>query len=392
MFWHNLKYSWKTIFRSRALIFWTFAFPIIMATFFYMAFSGITESEKLNVIDVAMVDGEESQEAEYYREALAGLSDSEDAERLFNLRFGTEEEVENWLKGAEIDGYLKIADGKPKVVVETNGVNQTIFAYVVEEIEETGREVADLAGREIEAASAAGKKIDYEKVYEEAVAKATGAEANLVELETGKLDYVMVEYYTLIAMTCLYGGILGMAAINQKLANMSNVGKRVAVAPTRKSVVVISSALAGYLVQLIGLGLLFAYTVLVLKVDYGENAGLVVLLALVGSLAGLALGTFVTTVLKVNENAKVGIIIAVTMLGCFLSGMMGVQIKYFFDQNVPWLNAVNPASMITDGYYALYYYGELGRYWRDLLSLAIFSSGLLLVAALVLRRQKYDNL
>lgn len=392
MFWHNFKYSWKTLFRSRALIFWTFAFPIIMATFFYMAFSGITESEKLSVIDVAMVDGAESQEAEYYREALAGLSDSEDTERLFNLRFGTEEEVENWLKNGEIDGYLEITNDKPKVVVETNGVNQTIFAYVVEEIEETGREVADLAGREIEAASATGKKVNYEKVHKEAVTKATGAEANLMELETGKLDYVMVEYYTLIAMTCLYGGILGMAAINQKLANMSNVGKRVAVAPTRKSVVVISSALAGYLVQLIGLGLLFAYTVLVLKVDYGENAGLVVSLALVGSLAGLALGTFVTTVLKVNENAKVGIIIAVTMLGCFLSGMMGVQIKYFFDQSVPWLNAMNPASMITDGYYALYYYGELERYWRDVLSLAVFSGGLLLAAALVLRRQKYDSI
>lgn len=35
----------------------------------------------------------------------------------------------------------------------------------------------------------------------------------------------MIEFYTLIAMTCLYGGMLSMVSINQTLANMSNKGK-----------------------------------------------------------------------------------------------------------------------------------------------------------------------
>ena len=34
MFIHNFKYSLKTLFRNKALIFWTFAFPIILGTFF----------------------------------------------------------------------------------------------------------------------------------------------------------------------------------------------------------------------------------------------------------------------------------------------------------------------------------------------------------------------
>lgn len=47
MFIHNFIYSFKTLFKNKALIFWTFAFPIILGTFFNMAFSNIENSEKL---------------------------------------------------------------------------------------------------------------------------------------------------------------------------------------------------------------------------------------------------------------------------------------------------------------------------------------------------------
>ena len=39
----------------------------------------------------------------------------------------------------------------------------------------------------------------------------------------------MIEFYTLIAMTCLYGAILSMYSLNQVLPNMSNKGKRVSI-------------------------------------------------------------------------------------------------------------------------------------------------------------------
>ena len=89
----------------------------------------------------------------------------------------------------------------------------------------------------------------------------------------------MIEFYSLIAMTCLYGGMLGIVAINQNLANMSNKGKRIEVAPTKKVVVVLSSLLASYVAQAVGLVILFAYTTLVLKINYGNNLGLIVLLS-----------------------------------------------------------------------------------------------------------------
>ena len=202
----------------------------------------------------------------------------------------------------------------------------------------------------------------------------------------------MIEFYTLIAMTCLYGGMLSMVSINQILANMSNKGKRIAVSPTKKSIIILSSLLASYIVQLIGLVILFLYTLFVLGVDYGSNTGLIMLLAIIGSFAGLALGTFVGTIFKANENTKTGILIALTMLWCYLSGMMGITMKYIVDKNVPIVNKINPASMITDGFYSLYYYDKLDRYWFNIASLLIFALILVVISFFSLRRQKYDSI
>ena len=95
---------------------------------------------------------------------------------------------------------------------------------------------------------------------------------------------------------------------------------------------------------------------------------------------------------QTNENAKTGILIALTMFWCYLSGMMGITMKYVVDKNVPIINKINPASMITDGFYSLYYYDTLDRYWTDIISLLIFAFVLISISFFSLRRQKYDSI
>jgi ABC-2 type transport system permease protein len=78
------------------------------------------------------------------------------------------------------------------------------------------------------------------------------------------------------------------------------------------------------------------------------------------------------------------------MFFSFLSGMMGITMKYVIDKNIPIINKINPAAMITDGFYSLYYYDTLNRYFFNVISLVVFSSVLLGISSIVLRRQKYD--
>ena len=81
MFIHNLKYTVKILFKNKVLIFWMFAFPIILGIFFNMAFSNIEKDEMLQIFDIAVVDNEEFKTQEIYKEALKELSNIE--ERIY---------------------------------------------------------------------------------------------------------------------------------------------------------------------------------------------------------------------------------------------------------------------------------------------------------------------
>ena len=393
MFIHNFKYALKTLYKNKMLLFWTYAFPIILGTFFNMAFSNIENSEKLDIIKIAIIENEDFKNNEIWKETFATLSDTENEDRLFDTKYTTEEEAKQLLQDGEITGYMKLEEDTPKVTFQSSGINETILKQVTEEITQTTEIVSNLAETEIKKEMTAGNyHVDYEKIYKDVLEMVQNQEVKIENVSRNHLSYTMIEFYTLIAMTCLYGGILGMVAINQNLANMSHNGKRVSVAPITKGKVVISSVLASYVVQLIGLALLFAYTVFVLKVDYGTNLPLIILLGAVGSLAGLSMGVAIGALLKTNETVKTGIVISVTMLGCFLSGMMGITMKYIVDKNLPIVNQMNPASMITDGFYALYYYDTFDRYFFNIASLLAFAIIMIALSYASLRKQKFERL
>lgn len=391
MFWHNFKYTVKTLLGDKMLIFWTFAFPVILGAFFYMAFSDIEDSEKLHVIDIAVVENTGFRESEMWKESLEALSDEASGEQVFCTKYVSEEEAKRLLSEKEIAGYFMLADGEPQVTVASDGINETVLKYVVEEIYQTEEIVRNTAERRIQQGEMPTAEF-YEQLSKEVMNLVDSENRGIRDVSGANLSYTMIEFYTLIAMTCLYGGILGMVAVNQNLANMSSKGKRVSVSPVGKSRMILSSVLAGYVIQMVGVALLFAFTIFVLHVDYGNHLPLIVLLALCGGLAGLSVGIAIAVLVKSGDNVKTGIVISVTMAGCFLSGMMGITMKYLVDKNIPLLNLLNPANMITDGLYALYYYDTFDRYWQNAASLLVFAFSMILFSVLGLRRQKYDSI
>lgn len=393
MFIHNFFYTSKILFRNKMLLFWTFAFPILLGTFFHMAFSNIENSEKLQVFPIAIVEDEEFLSSKGYQETFQTLGDEESKEQIFQIQYVTEEKAKELLEQDEIIGYMKLEANTPKVVVKTSGINETILKQVTEEIVQTNEMIQVMVEEKIKKSLETGNtKIDYEAIYQEVLEEVNKEKVAVQDGSSDRLSYTMIEFYTLIAMTCLYGGILGMTAIHQNLANMSEEGKRVSVSKAKKGILVMSSLLASYVTQLIGLALLFLYTIFILKVDYGTNLSLVILLGVVGSLAGLSIGLAVGTVLKVKEGIKTGILLAITMLGCFLSGMMGITMKYVIDKNIPIVNQLNPANRITDGFYSLYYYDTLDRYTSNLVSLLLFAFVMVAISYFSLRRQTYDSI
>ena len=386
MFFHNFKYTLKTLFKNKILIFWTYAFPIILGLLFYFAFSDIEKGENFKVIPIGIVNNDAFKGQPLYQETFQVLGEEGSSKQLFSIHYEDEETCKALTQKKEIVGYLNL-ENQTKLVISENGIDETTFKFVVEEIEEKNALISTLI--EIEQDSIKNDATFIEQIYEKVMAN---QEIHIQDDSKSHLSYTMIEYYTLIAMACLYGGILGMYAINQKLANMSSNGKRVSIASIQKLKLIGSSALASYVTLLLGVFILFLFTVFVLHVDYGDSIFYVLLLILFGSLAGLAFGVFISVLLKKNENTKIGIIIAVTMFCSVLSGMMGITMKYMIDKNVPILNKLNPANMITDGFYALYYYDTPERFFMNLASLGLFSLVLFLISGFVLRGEKYDSI
>ena len=99
-----------------------------------MAFSNIQEGQKLNIINIAIVENEELKSSEYYKKAFDNLSDEKNEDRLFNISYVNEEEAKEKLQNDEIAGYMKLEDGKPKLTFVSNGIDQTVFKYITEQI------------------------------------------------------------------------------------------------------------------------------------------------------------------------------------------------------------------------------------------------------------------
>ncbi len=396
MFIHNFKYSLKLLIRSKQLVFWTLAFPLIMAVLFNMAFSNIENSENFDAIDIAVVNSKDFDDSKIFKESLKSLSDESNDDRVFNIQYTDLGSAKQLLADEKIKGYLSFSGDDVKVTVKSNGTSETILKFVVDEIKSDSSAIINIGigriAKKAQEVKLADLDIDYEEFFKELAVEITNEPVNIKDTSNSHMSYVMIEYYSLIAMACMYSGMFSMVLVNFKLANMSPVGKRSAVSPVKKSGMLLGSLAAGYIVQLFGIILLFGFTVFALGVDYGEHFPMIILLSLVGSLAGLSMGVAVGTLVKKGENAKVTILISVTMAGCFLAGMMGISMKNIIDKNVPVFNKINPVAMITDGLYALYYYGISERVWIDIISLAVFSAVMILLSWSGLRRQKYDNI
>ena len=386
MFWHNFRYALKSLLRNRMLVFWTVIFPFALALMFHLAFSRLHDFDVFEPIDIAVVDDDAYKKEKVFSEAFKSLGEGEN--KVFNIEYADKNHANELLEDGKIDGYVYVVDGKKKVKIKENGTNQTVLTMTTEQVSQSAKMVDDIALGEM--AKNAGKEVDVAAIYQNAVKTVTEMQPNIKD-ESHVMNIVSVEFYTLIAMACMQGAMLSCEMMNRCLPNISNRGKRVAIAPTRKGVIVASNLLAGYVLLFTAVIALVFFTRYVLGVEYGNNVPYICLLAAVGGLTATMLGLFLSVILKTRESAKNVIIVLVTMIGSLFAGMFGVS-KLFFDELAPVVNKISPVGLITDGLYSLYYYDDFGRFMINIVSLLVISALLFALSIKSLRRQRYDSI
>lgn len=380
MFTHIFIYRFKCLIRDRQLVFWTLLFPILLGTFFYMAFSNLNNEEIFKPINAAVVNDHAYQDDSQFKTVMKSVSNGKD--RLFNLKTASNQaEAENWLKQDKIMGYFTSGE-VIKLTVKDTGISQSIMKSFADQYRTSSSVVTSIAK-------------ENPKALQNGLIKDLGDHQSYVKEVSGgsaEPDNVLNYFYSLIAMACLYGSFWGMKEVTDIQADISPRAARVNMAPVHKLKAFLAGSCAALTILFVEILILLAYLRFGLNINFGQRTGYVVLTALFGSVLGISFGAFIGAVVKAGEGLKIACLLMLTMAGSFMSGMMYMNMKYLIATYVPPLAWLNPVNLLTDAFYALYYYDSLYRYTLNMSMITLFIITFCAGTYLIVRRRKYASI
>lgn len=382
MFAHIFINRFKCLVRDKTVMFWTLAFPILLASLFWLAFGNLSSGERFSRINIAVVDNAEYQGNPGFQAALSAVavSGSSREKSLFNVRLSTYEQADELLKNNQIAGYIVI-DGGAHLVVRESGINQTIIKAFLDEYAQKYAAIAAIIKQNPHAWPALMQNVTPSHNY-----------LREVSPTRAKPDKTLNYYYALVAMACLFGSFRGLNEVSAVQANLSPQGARVNLAPTHKLKIFGYSLCTAAVVHLLSILILVAYLSVVLKVDFGNNLFYILLACGVGSMTGVMMGAVIGALIKKSESVRIAVLVSTSMILSFLAGLMVVDMKYIITQAIPAMAYINPANLITDAFYSLYYYDTYGRFFTNIVMLCGFAAVFYLIVYVILRRQRHASL
>jgi ABC-2 type transport system permease protein len=350
----------------------------MLAVFFYMGFYNLSSGENLDTIPIAIVEGETTDSTLVSIMETIKISDDK---HLFDFQRTNLLKSKELLENDKIAGYL-LFDTEPTLIVKHSGLEETIIKSILDsykQMSQTARNIMtmnpDPVNQDIM------KELNYVKNF-----VVDGGNSSK------KPDYTLVYFYTLIALTCLFGTNWGFREILDIQADQSNVGARINVTPVHKLRLLLCNLAAAFTLHFISVLFLLAFLVKVLRIDFTNDFFRILLLCLLGSLCGIALGAMVCVTVKANVKVRSAILNVIVMGGGFLSGMMIVDMKYIISTKAPIISYLNPANLITDAIYCLYYYDDYTKYNFNLIMLGILSIVFCGITYLNIRRREYASI
>lgn len=373
-----IKHLFKITLSDKISIFWVLLFPIILGTFFMLAFEGLKNKDNFTSIKVAFVGDVDKSESSLYSimEDLPYESEQSEVTNMFLLsEVATKEEAEQQLNDKEIKGYIY----NDELYIYKNGMSETVIKTVME-----------IYYKAFDQATALVENTAL--TYPEAFARVF-KENNLFE-ETGEKTSSLLEsyYYSVLGMAIMLASSFSLVGTAFILPNQTEIGKRIAISPQSKIKNLLLILFVNFVIMMSIFILILLYFKFVVGIPFHYPVR-VIIITFLGALFALALG-FSENILmsKLSFNTKVGINTTIGVFGGFLSGMMFQPMKYFTEKYIPFLKYINPVNLITDGLLSIEQYNHHIRYYINLGCLALFTIILITLSALKFRREKYESL
>lgn len=369
MFVHLFRYRLLSLIKNKEVTFWNIIFPLALGTMFFFGFGRfVNEEDTIDQVQIAVVKEDEVQNAIF--EKVMEQMDGTDS--MFQFSVYEEEEAKEKLTAEEVDAII-VLEETPSLIIKENGIVSSIVKNFLDQYirKQAMIEEAVRNGNLSQIEQLTGNLVQTQEIVK------------TKELGHGNNNIYAQYFYALIAMCCLFAGLQGVGCVNDIQANMSPIAARKGVAPVSKMAMVVSEALAAIVIQSITVVILIFYLKYVLKLELGEKTGLMILTGILGGMFGISMG-FLVGCIKKDFDTKIGILSGVSMMMCFLSGLMIVTIKGAIEEHVPFLNRINPATLITECFYCLNVYEDYKKYLMNLsvvggLTIACFGMSIILL-------------
>ena len=372
---HLIKYNLLVKIKNFATTFWPLIFPLLLGTMFYFAFGNIDDAD-FETVQVGIV--KEKEPDTLFLMFLNQIGNN--GNHLISTLELSEADALSQLENEQISGIYYVGKA-PTLTVAANGIPQSILQSVLSSYE-TGKNTIQQIAR------------THPSGLWNGIQQMINQQETITQVSLGghTINGTVQFFYALIAMTCLYGCFIGFGSAITLQANITALAARRCVTPTHKLKLILSEQIASFLLGYFDVVVLLIYLRYILKLDFQGKIGPMLLISFFGSLIGVSIGIFVGSLGKMKEGVKIGIILGISMICSFLSGLMNNTMKDIVEKNAPFINRINPAALISDAFYCINVYDDLGRYYRNLITLAVMSVVLVTASFLLIRRESYDSI
>lgn len=370
---HLIKYNLLVKLRNFNMVFWPLVFPLIMATFFFFAFGNLNDAD-FETVQVALVKESANPVFVFFLDQVQS-GDSE----LIALHEMSEKDALDALSQKKISG-IYYEQAIPDLTLNGQGIPESILQSVLESYENNLHTLQTILKNILPDFSPLSGRCQIQKNWS---GKSLGGKT---------IDGNSQFFYALVAMGCLYGCFIGFGSVITLQANLTALAARRCITPTHKLKLILSEQIASFLLGYADVIVLLLYLRNILNLDFQGQFGKMLIISLFGSLIGVSMGLFIGSLSRLNEGIKIGIMLAISMSCCFLSGLMNGSMKDTVEKHAPIINRFNPAALISDALYCINVYDDASRYYRNLITLIVMSAALVLASFLLIRRERYDSI
>ncbi|RBP99732.1 ABC transporter permease [Bifidobacterium xylocopae] len=406
--WNSFFINVKGSIRNPSNVFWVLAFPVILSSLMLGLLGNLDDTRAAVPQPFAIVEDANWQANPAAGRLVCALSrapssgTNDDAPQLLKpKRVTSTAEAARRLDDDQAIGYLYAdSDGLVNMVLSdrdaaaiqadntaSEGIAVSILSAGIGRFNQTSSTAAALARQDPRLLTSSG--------FQTLVRSGGQTYTRRISLTHIHPSMTAPYFFALLGMACLIGASTAASMITMTQPNLSALGARRASSPSPKWRQAAGAFMASWLFSAVSLLVAYIFIRTVCGVETGGRDPLALLAIAAGTFMTTSFGTMMGAIPKIPTETKVGLVVGIdctlsTLIGLYGSSTM--DLNNAIQEHAPILHLVNPVKQVSNLFYDIVYYDSLAPFASTCGIVALMSAVFLAVAALLLRKQRYEYL